>query len=71
MSKDHLHNIPKALREDFFAHMSAHDFDSFSDGAWFTTLEMAAQEFMDKHKIKGCNNDAAHLYIRMFNERNV
>lgn len=58
--------IPVRLRDQFHAHMAAHDFDSMSDGAWFATLETAAQEFIDKHRLKfACNNSAAHQYLRM------
>ena len=55
--------IPPALRQEFMAHMEAHDFDDMPDGAWFATLENAAQQFMDSHKLKGCNNTAAHQYL--------
>lgn len=58
--------IPVRLRDDFVAHMAAHDFDSMSDGAWFATLEDAAQRFIDKHRLKfACNNSAAHQYLRL------
>ena len=55
--------IPKHLMPEFVGHMEAHDFDDMPDGAWFATLESAAQQFMDQHKLKGCNNDAAHQYL--------
>lgn len=58
--------IPVRLRAEFKAHMEAHDFDSMSDGAWFATLESAAEDFIDKHRLKHADrNDAAHQYIRM------
>lgn len=47
--------------------MSANDFDDVPDGAWFATLETAAQEFIDKFKLPSYvnNNSAAHQYLRM------
>jgi hypothetical protein len=56
--------IPKHLSQEFVAYMGAHDFDDMPDGAWFCMLEEAAQQFLDQHKLKGCNNDAAHQYLR-------
>lgn len=64
--------IPVRLRADFKAHMEAHDFDDLSDGAWFATLETAAQQFIDKHRLRFAdNNSAAHQYLRMQEESHV
>jgi hypothetical protein len=58
--------IPMRLRDAFVAHMVSHDFEQMSDGAWFATLETAAQQFIDKHRLKfACNNSAAHQYLRL------
>jgi hypothetical protein len=58
--------IPVRLRSAFVAHMVSHDFEQMSDGAWFATLEAAAQEFIDKHRLKfACNNSATHQYLRI------
>jgi hypothetical protein len=61
--------IPVRLRPSFFAFMDAHDHDDMPDGAWFATLETAAQQFIDKHKLRfACNNSAAHQYLRQCEE---
>lgn len=58
--------IPVRLRDAFVSHMVAHDFEHMSDGAWFATLETAAQEFIDKHRLKYAdNNSATHQYLRI------
>lgn len=59
--------IPAGLRQQFMAFMEVHDHDDLPDGAWFATLEQAAQQFMDDHGLNKrwmCNNDAAHQYLR-------
>lgn len=56
--------IPQKHLAEFIGFMEAHDFDEMSDGAWFATLETAAYQFMKEKKIRGCNNDAAHQYLR-------
>ena len=45
--------IPVRLRDKFIAHMVASDFDDMPDGAWFYTLEQAAEQFMRQHKLPG------------------
>lgn len=55
--------IPKRLRDKFIAHMDAHNFDEMPDGAWFATLETAAIEFLQRHKLRGDENDATHWYL--------
>lgn len=58
--------IPVRLREKFVSHMKAHDFDNLNDGAWFATLENAAQDFIDRYRLKfACNNTATHQYLRL------
>ena len=57
--------IPARLRDKFIAHMVAHDCDDMPDGAWFYTLEQAAEQFMRQHKLPGDCNDAAHQYLRI------
>lgn len=58
--------IPVRLRDQFRAHMDAFNNDDLPDGAWFGVLEEAAQQFIDRHRIKwACNNSAAHQYLRM------
>ena len=58
--------IPVRLRDAFVAHMVSHDFEHLSDGAWFAVLEDAAQQFIDKHRLKfAYNNSAAHQYLRI------
>ena len=57
--------IPKQLIPAFTAHMDAHNFDDLPDGAWFAVLEDAAQQFLDANKLRGCNNDATHQYLRL------
>lgn len=61
--------IPERLRDKFKAHMQAHDFDGMPDGAWFATLETAAQQFIDKNHLRFAdNNSAAHQYLRMLEQ---
>lgn len=55
--------IPEKQEPDFFVWMDAHNHATLPDGAWFATLEDAAQVFMDTNKIKGCNNTAVHEYL--------
>lgn len=55
--------IPTRLWVEFATHMQAHDFDELPDGAWFCTLETAAEQFMRDRKIRGDGNDAAHQYL--------
>lgn len=55
--------IPAHLRDEFMEHMEAHDFADLADGAWFATLETAAEQFLDKHKIRLDRNDAAHMFL--------
>lgn len=43
--------------------MRLHDHEDLPDGAWFAMLEEAAQQFMDDHKLRGCNNSAVHQYL--------
>jgi hypothetical protein len=63
--------IPVRLRSAFVAHMVSHDFEQMSDGAWFATLETAAREFIDKHRLKfACGNSAAHQYLRIVSPSN-
>lgn len=60
--------IPTKLREKFVCFMAANDDDDLPDGAWFATLESAAQTFMHRHGLTQpwhCCNAAAHQYIRL------
>ena len=58
--------IPRRLRGEFKAFMDANNLDSMPDGAWFYTLETAAQEFIDSNNLKFAdNNCAAHQYLKM------
>ena len=65
MSRKKKKLIPDHLRDEFLGWMAAHDFDDMSDGAWFATLETAAEQFIEKHNLNSCPNDAAHWYLRV------
>lgn len=61
--------IPVRLREEFKAHMAAHDRDELPNGAWWATLELAAEEFIRKHHLRWMDcNTVAHQYINMVAE---
>ena len=55
--------IPDFKLQEFIEWMRLHDHEDLPDGAWFAVLEDSAQQFMDDHKLKGCNNSAAHQYL--------
>ncbi|MGV0128885.1 hypothetical protein [Burkholderia gladioli] len=57
--------IPHHLRDEFLGWMAAHDFDDMPDGAWFATLETAAEQFIEQHGLRADANDAAHWYLRV------
>ena len=61
--KNYLHNIPKKFHNEFVLWMAANDMEDLPDGAWWAMLEEAAEEFMKNRQIKGCSNDAVHLYL--------
>ena len=65
------HNIPKKFQQQFIEWMDLNDpfNDDMSDGAWFAFLEDLAQQFMDKNKINGDNNEAVHFYLRKAQEK--
>lgn len=55
--------IPERLKDEFVGYMEAFDIDDLPDGAWFAVLEEGAWKFMKSHKLKGCENTAAHQYL--------
>ena len=55
--------IPEYKLQEFVEWMRLHDHEDLPDGAWFAVLEESAQQFMDMHNIRGCNNSAAHQYL--------
>ena len=57
--------LPKELQDEFMGWMEVYDHDDLPDGAWFATLEQAAEFFIGKHQLKGLHeNDLAHFYIQ-------
>ena len=61
--------IPMRLRTEFQAFMEARDNDDLPDGAWWATLELAAEEFIRKHHLRWMDcNTVAHQYLRMISE---
>ena len=64
--------IPVRLRDKFKSHMDANNFDEMPDGAWFFTLENAAEEFIERHHLKFADsNNAAHQYLRMLKDESL
>lgn len=55
--------IPDKLIDEFIVEIWAYHEENLSDGAWFCMIENQCEEFMRKHKIKGCPNDAAHQLL--------
>lgn len=57
--------IPKKHRDEFVAYVEMADDDTAPDGAWFARIEQACLEFLDLKKLRGCQNSAAHQYLRL------
>lgn len=55
--------IPEHLYQEFMGFMGAHDNDELPDGAWWCTLEQAAEQFIAKHGLKADANSATHQYL--------
>lgn len=60
--------IPYDLQVEFIGYMDAHNDQDAPDGAWFCMLEQGAAAFMFDYNIKGCENSAAHQYLRLVAE---
>ena len=55
--------VPEQHLQAFIDALIRHDREELSDGVWWSMLEDAASEFMQKYRIAGSPTAAVHQYL--------